>query len=130
MSTRRSVVMACGALLGLALGVATLGATAGTIEYLTFSGPVSLPGVALSSGSYSFEILDLQGGGGSVVSVRNRATHQPVYLGNTRRVERPIGARTNEPVVLGESSRGLPPPIVAWYPTGAVTGHEFIYRRR
>ena len=90
MLTRRLFVTTFGALVGLALGVATLAATGGTIEYLTFSGPVSLPGVALGSGSYSFEILDLQGSA-SVVSVRNSATRKPVFLGMTERLDRPAG---------------------------------------
>jgi hypothetical protein len=115
--------------LGLALGVVTLAASGGTIEYLTFSGPVSLPGVSLGSGSYSFEILDLQGAA-SVVSVRNKSTHQPVFLGMTTRIDRPAGSSSDTSVVLGESSRGMAPPIVVWYPAGAVAGHQFIYPRR
>jgi hypothetical protein len=129
MFTRRSIVTTYGALLGLALGVATLTATSGTIEYLTFSGPVSLPGVSLGSGSYSFQILDLQGSA-SVVSVRNSVTHQPVFLGMTTRIDRPASSGSNQSVVFGESTRGVATPIVAWYPAGAVSGHQFIYPRR
>jgi hypothetical protein len=128
MTTRRLFVTTFGALLGLALGVATLAATGGAIEYFTFSAPVSLPGVSLGSGSYSFEILDLSSA--SVVSVRNSATRQPVFLGMTQRVDRPAGLGTNQSVVLGESPRGVAPPIVAWYPTGGAYGHQFIYPRR
>jgi hypothetical protein len=127
MLTRRSFVAASAAILGLALGVATVTATSTRIEYLTFSGPVGLPGVALGAGTYSFQVLDLQGST-SVISVRNRATHQPVFLGMTRQVERPAGA--TRPIVLGESAGGLAPPVLAWYPEGGALGHEFIYRRR
>src|SRR6476660_1774538 len=102
MLTRRSFVTGCGALFGLALGVATLSAAGSGIEYLTFSGPVGLPGVSLGAGSYSFQVLDLQGSA-TVVSVRNRATHQPVYLGMTQRVERAGGKGADQLVVLGES---------------------------
>src|SRR5882757_7401806 len=111
MLTRRSFVTACGALFGLALGVPTLSDTGGGIEYLTFSGPVGLPGVSLGAGSYSFQVLDLQGSA-TVVSVRNRATHQPVFLGMTQRVERTTGTGTDRVVVLGESPRGVAPPIL------------------
>jgi hypothetical protein len=129
MFIRRSFVTASGALLGLALGVATLAATGRTIEYLTFSGPVSLPGVALASGSYSFEILDLQSST-SVVSVRNRATRKAVFLGMTQRVDRPTGMGSDRSVLLGESSAGVAPPIVAWFPAGGASGHQFIYRHK
>jgi hypothetical protein len=128
MLTRRSFVTGFGALLGLALGVATLSAAGGGIEYLTFSGPVSLPGVSLGAGSYSFEVLDLQGSA-TVISVRNRATRLPVYLGMTQRVERAGGRGTERVVVLGESSHGMAPPILAWYPEGGTLGHQFIYRK-
>jgi hypothetical protein len=128
MFTRRLFVTTFGALLGLSLGVATLAAAGGTIEYFTFSAPVSLPGVSLGSGRYSFEILDLSSS--SVVSIRNGATRLPVFLGLTQRVDRPAGHGTSQSVVLGESSRGVAPPIVVWYPEGGAYGHQFIYPRR
>jgi hypothetical protein len=126
MLTRRSFVAGCGALFGLALGVATLSAAGGGLEYLTFSGPVGLPGVSLGAGSYSFQVLDLQGSA-TVVSVRNRQTHQPVFLGMTQRVERDSSRGTERRVVLGEAPRGMAPPILAWYPEGDSIGHQFIY---
>ena len=127
MVTRRSLVTATGAFIGLAVGVATLAASP-RLEYLTFSGPVSLPGVTLRAATYSFQVVDYRASG-NVVSVRDRSTHQSVFLGLTQRVDRPASAKKGPSVVLGESPRSVPPPIVAWYPSGASVGHQFIYRR-
>lgn len=129
MVTRRGSIAALGALLGLALGVATLSATANRLELLTFSGPVGLPGVTLHSGTYSFEIIDTMASAG-VVCVRDRATREPVFLGMTLPVERPSGTKSGRSIVLGESARGVAPPILAWYPNGDALGRSFIYPRR
>jgi hypothetical protein len=127
MVTRRSLVTATGALIGLAVGVATLAASP-KLEYLTFSSPVSLPGVTLRAATYSFQVVDYRTAG-NVVSVRDSSTHQPMFLGITQRVDRPANAKKGPSVVLGESPRGGPPPIIAWYPSGDSVGHQFTYRR-
>ena len=128
MTTRRSFVTTMGALVGLALAAATLAASS-RLEYLTFSGPVALPGVTLHGTTYSFQVVDHRTSG-NVVSVRDVATRQPVFLGITRRVDRPAGTKKRSSVVFGESSRGVPPPIVAWYPAGDSVGHQFVYGSR
>jgi hypothetical protein len=121
--------MGLGALLGLVLGVATLSATANRIEFVTFSGPVGLPGVTLHAGTYSFEIVDTMSSE-RVVCVRDRATREPVFLGITLAVERPAGAASGRSIVLGESARGVAPPILTWYPNGDAAGRSFIYPER
>jgi hypothetical protein len=127
MVARRAFVGALGALAGLVLGAATLSAMGGSrVEYLTFSGPVGLPGVTLHAGTYSFETLDGMGSTG-VVRVLDKATRQSVFLGFTLPADRPAGAKNERSIVLGESSRGVPPPIVAWYPNGDRHGRSFIY---
>jgi hypothetical protein len=128
MVTRRALATATGALIGLAVEVATLAASS-RLEYLTFSGPVSLPGVTLPAATYSFEVVDYRTSG-NVVRVRDHDTRQSIFLGITHRVDRPGGAKKDASVVFGESLRGVPPPIVVWYPGGHSVGHEFIYRRR
>ena len=126
MVARRGFVAALGALAGLVLGVATLSATGGRVEYLTFSGPVGLPGVTLHAGTYSFETLDAMGSTG-VVRVLDKATRESVFLGFTLPADRPAGSKNGRSIVLGESPRGVPPPIVAWYPNGDSHGCSFIY---
>ena len=126
MVARRVFVAGLGALAGLALGVATLSATSGRVEYLTFSGPVGLPGVTLHAGTYSFESLDMMGSTG-VVRVSDKATRESVFLGFTLPADRPAGSKDGRSIVLGESSRGVVPPIIAWYPNGEGHGRSFIY---
>jgi hypothetical protein len=129
MVSRNAFVAVCGAVVGLVLGVATLSATANRLEYLTFSGSVSLPGVTLHAGTYSFEIADPRSPA-KVVSVRDRATRRPVFLGMTVDVSRPAGARGAQSIVLGEASRDAAAPIIAWFPNGGSQGYQFIYPKR
>jgi hypothetical protein len=131
----RASLIACGALLGLALAVGTVSATANLaesanhLEYVTFSGPVSLPGVALGSGTYSFEVANPDTSS-DIVLIRNKATRQVCFLGFTHRVDRPADMRSDRSIVLGEAPAGVAPPIMQWYPIGESTGHEFLYKSR
>jgi len=131
MFNRRVVLRACGAFLGLVIvagTVTTLSASvrSNRIQYLTFSAPVSLPGVTLSRGTYTFEVANPEASA-DIVRVRNRATDAVVFLGFTYRVERPKGKADDRSIVFGEAPRGVAPPILEWYPGGEVTGHQFRY---
>jgi hypothetical protein len=128
MVTRRKLLAVCGGFLGVLVAAAGLrAASMNSLEYLTFSQSVALPGVTLAAGSYSFEIAD-PNGSNMVVLVRERASHKPVYLGFTNRIDRPAG-RKLAPVVFGEPRRGEPTPILVWYTADeGMSGREFIYR--
>lgn len=93
--------------------------------FLTFSGPVALPGATLGTGAYIFEVLN-PSSGADVVTVTDKARSRVYYSGFTRRVDRPAGQV--QPVSLAEAPRGVPPKILVWYPTGEGMGHQFIYR--
>ncbi len=96
---------------------------------LTFSRPVSLPGVSLAAGTYVFEVANPDTSS-DVVRVRSKEDYRHVYFtGFTRRVDRPKGLRADRPVVLGEPAAGMSPPILAWFPEGAATGRQFVYPR-
>ena len=93
---------------------------------LTFSTPVALPGVTLAAGTYVFA----SGPGGTnpnIVRVLSPNRQKLFYLGFTVPIVRPPQA---EPAILtfGEAAHGAPAPIIAWYPVGSNSGHEFIYR--
>jgi hypothetical protein len=105
----------------------TAHANASRTTYLTFSGPVRLPGVALGTGTYIFELADPIGGSGAVrvMSADRRTSY---FLGFTTAVQRPRRLNPNAMVSLGESAPGSTPPITAWWPIGESTGHAFIYR--
>ncbi len=132
MFTRNALMTACGSLIGLGIVVAaTVGLSASVrsnrIEYVTFSGPVGLPGVALGTGTYTFEVANAEASA-DIIRVRSRATNQVVFLGFTKAAERPRGLAENRSVVLGESRAGVAAPILAWYPTGEQMGHQFLWR--
>jgi hypothetical protein len=127
MRTVKTIVVLCAVLLTVAA------AGAGTLpnhrNVLTFSGPVTLPGVSLTAGSYIFEVFDPDVTP-DVVVVMNRAHTQVFYMGITHRIGRPTGLPKDRLVAFGESARGIPAPITAWYPSGESQGYEFLYARR
>src|SRR5688572_19246489 len=93
---------------------------------LTFSKPVALPGVTLTAGTYVFE----SGPGGTnpnIVRVVSQNRQKLFYLAFTVPIVRPQDA---EPGILtfGEATNGAPARILAWYPLGSNSGHEFMYR--
>jgi hypothetical protein len=93
---------------------------------LTFSKPVSLPGVTLAAGTYVFESAPA-GTNPNVVRVVSQNGQRQFYLGFTVPIVRPRGAKT-EILTFGEAANGAPAPILAWYPVGSNSGHEFMYR--
>lgn len=118
----------------LALGVTVLGlvvaasahAWTNDINYLTFNGPVALPGVTLPAGTYAFRTpSDFNR---NIVQVMNRAETKSYYMGITRPVSRPR-AGTDMLVTIGEASARQTAPIRAWFPLGQAEGHAFIYER-
>jgi len=129
--TKRSVFFAA---VGLAIGIAQGAASAHAwgnatrLTYLTFSGPVALPGVTLGAGTYAFEVHD-PANSVNVVVVRDRNRTRPFFLGMTRLIPRPEGVSHRSTVSFGEAPRGEPRPIVAWYPPDAPHGLQFIYTR-
>src|SRR4029453_6178176 len=126
MGNRKSALAVCGAIILLAAATVGYAWSPSRATILTFSGPVELPGVALGSGSYVFELIDpvdsnYVGTGGD----KNRA--RVYYRGFTRRVERPAGKIG--PVTLEETRPGVVPRVLAWYPTTDRTGHSFVYSK-
>jgi hypothetical protein len=97
--------------------------------FLTFSVPAGLPGVTLGAGTYSFEIAN-PASSLEVVRVTNREGSRVYFTGFTQLVNRPAGMPVDEQVSLGEPGPSHVQPIVAWYPLGESTGHQFIYARR
>ncbi|MCC7032222.1 MAG: hypothetical protein IT179_05225 [Acidobacteria bacterium] len=125
---KRSLLLA--ALGGLILGCVLVVPTHGEVDtfntnYLTFSGPVALPGVTLSAGTYVFErAVAIHP---DVVVVRNAEGSKVFYRGSTMRASRPNSTRRDLVIEFGEAARGVPPPITAWFPLGEPTGHAFVY---
>lgn len=109
----------------LAAGPSTASSLFNKLEFLTFSGPVGLPGVTLVAGEYSFEVAHVDSG--DVVRVRYRKTNRVTYTGFTNRIERPRSLAMDKSVLLGEARAGEAAPILAWFPIDDRTGYEFVY---
>jgi hypothetical protein len=124
--TRTTTWALCAAVLVPLLGSAPVGAALDLqhTTYLTFSAPVALPGAMLPAGDYIFQVASPMTSANAVL-VRSRDSRHVFYMGLTRQVERSGSGGTS--ITLGESAAGTPPPIRAWFPEGARTGHEFIY---
>ena len=123
MVTRRSIGTAVGLALLVLMATTGYSWTANRTSF-SFSGPVALPGVTLGAGRYIFErpIDDV-----TVVKVMSSDEKRVYLLAFTRLVDRPANLPMTAQIVLGESPRGVAPPIKAWYPEGRAQGHEFIY---
>ena len=127
MFSRKSLLTACGvAVFGLAMAASAHGDSPTKMTYLTFSGPVALPGVTLPAGSYIFEQPIVEAP--DVVQVRSRDRKKLHFLAFTMRVDRPSGLAANRLVMMGEAPAGQAPPVKAWFPAGYHRGYEFIYR--
>lgn len=122
------------AFFGAVLGLVTVGATTQAVTlgerttFLTFNGPVALPGISLGTGTYIFELAEPMSNN-SVVRVSS-VDRQRVYLtAFTHPIVRPANMRRDQVVTFGESVNGAPKPITAWFPADSTTGREFIYRK-
>ena len=120
------------ALAAVSLGLATASSIGASVPgrhtmHLTFSKPVSLPGVSLGSGTYVFELLDHSGH--NVVRVLSRDGKINYFTGLTYPVTRPEGLKRDQVVSFGEAAANMPQPIAIWWPE-AMPGRQFIYSKK
>lgn len=126
MFNRKALAAACGAaILGLVMAASSNASISAKTTYLTFSGPVALPGVTLLAGTYIFELADSSQR--NIVQVRSRDRSRGYWMGFTRLTRRPAGLGADRLATLGEAPTGTRPPVTAWYPLYESTGYEFIY---
>jgi hypothetical protein len=127
MTNSKSVRIACAtAVLALMVGASGYAFSNIHENRLTFSKPVSLPGVTLPAGSYTFDVasptaLD-------VVVVRSADGRKTLYMGFTQTVTRPRNMSKDAPIAFGEAPANAARPISTWYEIGNSTGHQFLYR--
>jgi hypothetical protein len=130
MVNRKLVLAVCGAAVFALVLAQRVGAMADAkTTYLTFSAPVTLPGVALGAGTYIFEIANPDNNA-DVVRVMSRDRSISYFMGFTRAVTRPHNLDRTRSVSLGESAAGVPPPITTWWPQYESTGRQFVYPAR
>ena len=94
--------------------------------YLTFSGPVALPGATLGAGTYVFEVAN-PSTSSDVIRVSEKAHKTTYFVGFVHRVSRPEAMPADRFVTLGEGRSGGAPRITAWFPLGESFGYRFIY---
>jgi hypothetical protein len=122
---RKSAFAALGVMLAVVAAASVqAGSDVARTTHVTFSGPVSLPGVTLATGTYIFELTD-PFNNLDVVTVRDKARSRVYYTGFTQAIVRPAGAV--QPVSLGEAPAGSAPKIIAWFPESDSMGHKFVY---
>ena len=95
--------------------------------FLTFSGPVEVPGATLRAGTYTFELADPDSSR-HIIRVSEKDTNKPIALFMTIPTERPEAPSENV-VMFGERPAGAPQAIQAWFYPGNRTGEEFVYPR-
>jgi hypothetical protein len=106
----------------VAIPVTGQGVWISTLNHVTVTGQVALPGVVLSAGEYTFEAIRAD-----VVRVSSRDGRRVFYTGFTHRVPRPRHV-VDAFMSLDEGTPTSPPAIQVWYPLAGGQGHEFIYR--
>jgi hypothetical protein len=109
------------------------GATVDQRTYLTFSGPVQVPGHTLPAGTYLFRLADT--GTRSIMQVYDQHERhllgQFFFIPTAERTIQQADKANGKPVVhLRETVAGVPPAIgTMFYPTD-LTGKEFLYPRQ
>lgn len=96
------------------------------MTFVKFTRPVALPGVALGTGTYVFELPD-PNDAWNVVRVTSQDRRTVYLTAFTRVVDRPQGLRPDQVISFGEAPANAPQPIRVWWPAGETTGREFIY---
>lgn len=125
-ATRILITMCC------ALAIATMlmvtGARADEYTkrtFLTFSGPVQVPGMTLPAGTYMFKLADPEGGRRAIQIWDEKGTKMFTML-LTIPDEQPEAK--DDPVVLfSERPSGAPSAVKSWFYPDERIGYEFIY---
>lgn len=123
-AVRRWMTAMCCALVGGLLVAVSVGAdwNAKQTTYLTFGGPVQIPGVTLGAGTYIFERVGPYVP--NVIQVLSRDRSMVFAAMFTTQVDR---RDRGSQLVFWETRPRTAPAIKAWYPEGGKRGHEFGY---
>src|SRR5215208_4986984 len=93
--------------------------------YLTFSGPVQVPGVTLPAGTYTFELANPDTTRHVIrVSEKDSGKHVGLFMTiPNQRLESP----SDNLIMFSERPAGSPQAIQAWFYPGDRVGEEFVY---
>ena len=95
--------------------------------FLTFSGPVQVPGKTLAAGTYTFQMADLIANR-HVLQILDKDEKSIIATVMTVPSRRSAPAEKNV-VMFSERPAGSAPAVQMWYYPGVETGNEFVYPR-
>ena len=124
---RQVRVIACAAALAALIAPAVKGQTwnAKKVTYLTFSGPVQVPGASLPAGTYMFRLADPMSHR-QVIQIRDKEGSQ--IFTTLWSIPNQIAEPKDDPFVMFlETPAGQPAAVKAWFYPGERTGYEFVY---
>jgi len=119
-----SITAACCAAT-LLMAAPALGQPANKLTYVTFSGPVSLPGTTLPAGTYAFRLAESPADR-HIVHVFNRDESKLFTTLLAVPAER-NQAEGESVVKFSETPSDRPPAVRYWYYAGEKAGNEFVY---
>jgi hypothetical protein len=95
------------------------------MTYLTFSGPVQVPGAVLAAGTYMFKLADPDSGRRVIQIWDKEGTKLYTTL---LTIPDEMTVAKDDPVVLfNETASGEPQAVKSWFYTGERSGYEFVY---
>src|SRR6478672_4726399 len=95
------------------------------LTYLTFSGPVQMPGITLPAGTYKFELADPDTGRRVIrVSDKDGSKIYGTFLSIS---DQKLEPSANPVVMFKETPAGAPQAVQAWFYPGETYGYEFAY---
>ena len=98
--------------------------------FLTFSGPVGIPGVTLPAGTYLFRFPIGTATGVVQVLKADRSNAYAMFMTiPVQNIERSLSSDA-QVVMWRERQAGAPPAIKEWYLPGQATGYEFVYPKK
>jgi len=117
----------CAAALAMlvAAPVGAQGTTWNKKTFLTFSGPVQVPGVTLPAGTYTFKLADLMGNR-HVVQIFDK-DEKKIYTTILAIPDQRLEPSAKPVVLFSERPAGTPQAIKAWFYPGETIGNEFVY---
>src|SRR3954470_24844389 len=117
--------LACSAVLLTSAAPASAQTTQDRLTYVTFSGPVSIPGKTLPAGTYTFRLADSPSNR-HIVQVFDKDQMQIIATLLAVPAEK-MEAEGDPVITFKETPSDRPPAVHYWYYAGERQGNEFVY---
>jgi LPXTG-motif cell wall-anchored protein len=94
---------------------------------VTFAGPVEIPGMVLTPGTYVIKLLDPYGDRDIVRFYNADESHMYAMVFGVRDYR--LDATENPVITFEERAKDAPPAIKEWFPAGENWGEQFVYKK-